>query len=1544
MPPVATGKPRDAGFTPGSYRIHIDGRDTDLNTIRETFGAPPFPFPIKGAAAGALSITGALEKPLFSGSVWLVDRDGCGNSTTSAGDNMSSRDGYVERAPLGWRRAVERAQCASRAFAGEYGGKPSIAALDRVPLRSGHATLEVDTLAQEIRLESVRIDSAHGGVIHGRGRISIAPDAEVNPNAIDVHLEGAGLPVKELILPYIESALINSSGGFATPASNAARDALSAYLSPLTPATANATMSGGLLAPNVDAEWQLSDGGATGDAHFSRTAMAASANSPTLRIAGKLDVNLPDALPVAARQAMTQLQATALGEPKIDAIHLDVSMKNLDGAALAAPLLPAAEASASAMADAESLTKVLNALQGPVGFLLNGDISCHAKIIEPETTGSDDTTLIAAALSRAQHAPQVAAASAAEIWQEGISRVLRQGRMNAAVELNQLRLNQLRLTGEGMRGVYRSDMSTGAMSFEARGRRLSSEDRIEVHMGERDMASPDAVTFKLQCGSLRAQAESQGGPIGAGNLLVRGLRLDDLEITSLRGNIEELNVSATASSMDMDADLLVEAPMRRVIRGAVSVLQPRFGSVRGKKLTARSSWDGSQLDLEMLRFEQNKSTYEASAGVRVPEASSAGHAGEWHFAVHAAPSVDVEEMLPALSLASEFSRLAGTDDAAGALRDFALAKERFFQHVKTAGKATVGDRLDERLASFLEALSKLEPLSPATSGASSPTASPSPANAPSLLQDLRGTWSGSLAAAGSLGEMHENGDGSFHVKEADIDVNGVDWYVDRAPAKDELRLQRVALSGAWGSEAYPEGLHVRNLAVDCGDARLRASGDVLGPSQDARLVLMELPAEYISHALALDGRDAQGTPSTLASSKAPTTSSSTTSTTAGAGAPTTTSSGVGMAAPLVSGPMYMQGEINGPQTSPQARVSAQILDGAVRGAARLGPSHASVTLMDGTRIAFEAELKPLDTSGSVRVEGSLPIVASPQPGADSVDVHAEVVDGGMDLVAAMAAPGVVQWTGGSARVRLNVLGTVRKALVDASVMIRNGALISPYLLKPIRQLNVSAGVLEDRIAVDACEARIGRHGQFRVRGGLPLRDVSSSAPKRDAATLTSSAARRFAGRGSAAPSQGSARDLSVECQGVELRIPRVLSAIVDTKMDVSGSAVSPELRGSVSLSQGSIFLHGMAATQPAAGGEEGGRSAGTAATGAAAPTSAGNALPERALSNLSSALSLKSLRTGDGERSDSAVGVVCNGLRVKLGKQVRVVFPFVLNFGARGEVVVNGGEHLPGGIRPTGTILFDNGDVNLLATQVRLAHDHIHFAAFDDDHPLDPLVDVRLVGPDLLVSLAGRASEWKDMLRIRRYGPAAVGTAEAAAGGDESGDGSSYREEMARAVEARISAGLSAAAAQRENPKALGSLAMGTLAAMLPRLETTGEFPIGLGSWRVASSPAVALGAISPGVDSGGLAGVALGLAEMEVALGRSLRGTVALTGNDVSRLASGVESSGTRWTLLYALNSKLRANLSGTSGGGTSFMIEFTPESSAASPPPGGGGSGGGF
>ena len=59
--------------------------------------------------------------------------------------------------------------------------------------------MEVDTLAQEVRLESVRIDSVHGGVIHGRGRISIAPDAELNPNAIDVYLEGAGLPVKELL-------------------------------------------------------------------------------------------------------------------------------------------------------------------------------------------------------------------------------------------------------------------------------------------------------------------------------------------------------------------------------------------------------------------------------------------------------------------------------------------------------------------------------------------------------------------------------------------------------------------------------------------------------------------------------------------------------------------------------------------------------------------------------------------------------------------------------------------------------------------------------------------------------------------------------------------------------------------------------------------------------------------------------------------------------------------------------------------------------------------------------------------------------------------------------------------------------------------------------------------------------------------------------------------------------------------------------------------------------------------------------------------------
>lgn len=69
------------------------------------------------------------------------------------------------------------------------------------------------------------------------------------------------------------------------------------------------------------------------------------------------------------------------------------------------------------------------------------------------------------------------------------------------------------------------------------------------------------------------------------------------------------------------------------------------------------------------------------------------------------------------------------------------------------------------------------------------------------------------------------------------------------------------------------------------------------------------------------------------------------------------------------------------------------------------------------------------------------------------------------------------------------------------------------------------------------------------------------------------------------------------------------------------------------------------------------------------------------------------------------------GFKVILGPDLRVAYPFFLNFGVSGELELNGIAD-PLLIKPRGTILFENGDVNLVATQVKLNRDHQNKAVF----------------------------------------------------------------------------------------------------------------------------------------------------------------------------------------------------------------------------------------
>lgn len=64
-----------------------------------------------------------------------------------------------------------------------------------------------------------------------------------------------------------------------------------------------------------------------------------------------------------------------------------------------------------------------------------------------------------------------------------------------------------------------------------------------------------------------------------------------------------------------------------------------------------------------------------------------------------------------------------------------------------------------------------------------------------------------------------------------------------------------------------------------------------------------------------------------------------------------------------------------------------------------------------------------------------------------------------------------------------------------------------------------------------------------------------------------------------------------------------------------------------------------------------------------------------------------------------SVDVSLSDLKLVLGPELRILYPLILNFAVSGELELNGFAHAKS-IKPKGTLTFDNGDVNLLATQV----------------------------------------------------------------------------------------------------------------------------------------------------------------------------------------------------------------------------------------------------
>ena len=698
---------------------------------------------------------------------------------------------------------------------------------------------------------------------------------------------------------------------------------------------------------------------------------------------------------------------------------------------------------------------------------------------------------------------------------------------------------------------------------------------------------------------------------------------------------------------------------------------------------------------------------------------------------------------------------------------------------------------------------------------------------------------------------------------------------------------------AAGNIHSAEGLKLERLQMDMGDASLRVAGNILGPNQDALFALTDFPVSFLQPLLS--GRSEGETLAASSTSREMDLESKSSmyslnpfsSRAPQSGSGDTANSTLG-SSPLVDGSLYVRGALGGSADVPEGDIHVRLLDGFL-GSTPLAKAEANAAVTSDKRLAFDAQVQPASAPGHVRVVGSVPfrkqlpqlsidVDEKPQKGtlgvkkySDSIEIDAAVKDSGMLLISAISPE--VRWESGSADIALKVRGNVQNPVADGVAHLNRALISCPWLSRPLSGLGATIRLNQNKLHVDTFEGKVGRRGYLKVLGSLPIRHTDVGAELRDEEGITLSA------------------------EGLEIRARNAFNGTFDGEVTLGSSLLQPQIGGGMRLSKGTAYII------PSGTPPETEKPREAADTG---PLDMMN--PQPGLAELVGLSGGDILLPGTVEQNVVANNVWCKGLRIQLGPELRAVYPFVLNFGINGEVEVSGPANATG-VRPSGTIQFDSGDINLVATQLSLNREHPNCAVFVPEQGLDPTLDVSLTGADLHALIQGKASAWQNNLVITY-------------GGGRSTEGA---ERLAPSEAARIFEGqLADSLLEEDGQLAFSNLAATTIATLLPKIETQGQ--LGKARWRLVSAPTIpGLLSLDPLTDPfKSLANLTLGT-EVEVQFGNSLQASVA-------RKLKGSEMA-THWTFLYHLNNQLRVRLHSATATPTRLLFEFSREGRGLNP-----------
>lgn len=1285
----------------------------------------------------------------------------------------------------------------------------AVGAYDLVPFSSASLVFSVDMTTNIMTLNEVKASPIGGGELQGYGEMNVSPHAEDDPTAVSIRVSGIGLPGDALASRYVENSGVVEGGNASLPTALV-----------LGPADIEATMKGSHLAPVIDVKFGVSETNAKGRVTFKRESTAIDLTSPQFDVSAVMHVNPASIADVKA--AITQEMATALARPNIRGGDGEVSMRGVD-------IVPY-------LSDDAALRQIAAQPGQPLRLKVNGNAKFNGSVVRKEKNA----------------------------WL-----------FDGSFGLENVRLNQLRLFkkltgtmqvaedkasihGKGFRSDEVLDLDVDLPLLPPLDRSPAAEEDKEQDKEEQQQ-SRTGTNMVMRCGQLMmlGDMDASGSTIGCS---IKNLPLDELELGSLRGDLQE-------------ASALLNFKTAKG-QGRLAIAHPKYSGVQGDSLSGGFRWERDVIRLEKAVLQQRQSRYEVQgdytlpASVKLPanaaelvgSGDGAASGGRWRIQV-GVPGAEVQDVLPAARMLQDATSSFPTN--------YERAKGSFLEGVKKMHVAAsdLNTQLQKALTKS-QIAAHVAPLKnvvrPRKNEEKESVGGPLPG-----LQDAQGQYSGTVQAYGG-------GGGATNV---DFDMRGQMWswggYV----------IDSVNASGGYHSE---EGVHLEEFVLNKGDAKLVLQGSLLGERQDATLRITDFPVATLRPIFKAVPALARAVPAV--SVREPTVVPSPYPLGTLTHALGRANEGLEQHDSPINGLLYVSGALGGSMQQPTGEVAVRLYDAAI-GKTRLSQAQATARLNDVQQLSFNVDIVPAEghrQSGHVRAAGVVPLIlldgsaagatTAPQlEGSSTIDVRLSVKDNGMAVLTSVTPE--VHWQGGDADVAFRLYGSHHAPTLSGSASVLKATIDAPGILKsPLTGLTAEVNCEEGQLSVDRLEGKIGRKGFIRMKGYLPIRKQNSVRNRHH-------------------HHQHGAR-LTAEFHALDLRVPNVYSGQYDGVIHLTDSVTSPVIGGHMRFSRGTIFL----TPQGAMGDDENVSPLLTpdkVVVSAEGPVARTFKVLTRGSDDGGGALLASSFEEVVRQEREAVEALVADAaqhnvhldrLMIALGPDTRAVYPLVMNFVLAGELEASGPPR-PDAVSLQGMLRLASGDVNLLATQLNLDRNHPNTILFGQGSgAIDPQVDLAFSSGDLRLTILGKASEWQDHLQL-----SAVGSAPGEAGA-EALDAA----DAARVLEEKLKEALLA----DDGQLALSKLAGSTVSNLIPKIETSGAF--GGTRWRLMSAPAIG-GLLDPtNVDPSGLFGAITMGTEVEVQFGRRLNAAMVrqLKESDVE----------TRWTLSYLLSNKLRMQFGVTS------------------------------